>query len=257
MNKINKGLRTVSLKGLLFVVLSFEFFGCSTTKINPDAFGSSKTYALVSVIYNPDINYFGGGKGFTMGGGTTASGLIKAAGKNNGYSRDAQEIFKTTFPKVLKAFQSTKSFKLLPERTVLKSEAYKRAVGSKPKILWSSFNLPPGYKYFDGENTITKLARDLHVDGVIIMHIAYGYTFKGVGFFGLVSAGTERGAVRINLFAINREGKTVWQDFYIEESTESIGAVGESADFEKIHPLIIDAAIKSATGILDNLEKNL
>lgn len=244
-----------AVNSLILIFLISGMFGCSNTMIKQDAFGKSKTYALVTVIYNPDINYFGSGKGFSMGGQTTVSGLIKSAGKNNGYSKDATEIFTQTFPKIIKAFHSTKSFRLMAESKVLQNPAYKKAQGSEPTVLWTHFGFPAGYKYFDNEDVLKKLANDLHVDGVITMFISYGYTFNGVSAFGLVSAGTEHGAVRISLAAINKDGEKVWQDLFLEESTESVGAVGESADFDKIYPLIKDAANRSIGGILETLDK--
>lgn len=243
------------VKNLILIFLISAVAGCSNTMIKPDAFGKSKTYALVTVIYNPDINYFGSGKGFSMGGQTTVSGLIKSAGKNNGYSKDATEIFTQTYPKIVKSFQATKSFRLMAENKVLQNPAYKKAKGSEPTVLWTHFGMPTGYKYFDDEEVLKKLANDLHVDGVITMYVSYGYTFNGVSAFGLVSAGTEHGAVMISLAAINKEGEKVWKDLFLEESAESVGAVGESADFDKIYPLIKDAANRSIGGILETLDK--
>lgn len=248
MDKFKNAFTKKAVKSLILVLLISAVAGCNNTMIKTDAFGKSKTYALVTVIYNPDISYLNSN-------GRTISGLLKSAGSNNGYSKDATEIFNHTFPKVLKAFHATKSFRLMAETKVLQNASYKKTQGSEPTVLWTHFGMPSGYKYFDDEAILKKLANDLHVDGVITMHISYGYTFSGVNMMGLLAAGTQHGAVRITLAAINKEGETVWKDSYEEHSTDSIGAVGESADFDKIYPLIKEAADKSAAGILETLDK--
>lgn len=228
--------------------------GCAQLNVKPEAFGKTKTYAIISIMTTPKVTSNvgnGGNAGFTL------TGLLKSAAKDTGYSADSGRIFKETVPLIVKAFQENKNFKLMPESKVLKSKAYAKAEGSDPKKLLQTFVLPPGYKYFEDKEEIKTLARDLHVDGVVMIHIQYGYKFSGANLMGLVSAGVQHASVFMVVTASDPEGNMVWKDVIQKESKESLGAVGESVDFVKLHPLLVDAAKESVVALMDNLESKL
>lgn len=222
--------------------------GCSMLRVQPEAFGPSKTYAIVSISAAPKA-YSGSPTGHTV------SGLIKSASSESGYSSDASRLLKDSVPKVQKALQKNTHMRLLPPEKVLQNPAYAKAKGSEPTILWTRLLLADGYKYFPDETELGALAKALRVDGVIIVNLAYEVANSGLNLFGLINLGTQRGITTLTVTAVDREGAVVWRDSVRAKSDDSIGAIGESANFSKLNPLFLNATDNAITSLVQRFEQ--
>lgn len=242
-------MRWIGFSGLGALLLAGSV-GCAMTRVTPDAFGPAKTYAVVSIVTLPDM-----GHGASQG--STLSGMVKAASKESGYTNTSGKIFKETVPLILKELQRSKHFRLMPEDKVLRSAAYAKRAGSPTKIFWTTMVPAAGYKYFATEEDLSGLARDLKVDGVITVMVTYNYRMKGVGLFGLLALGKQYGTTRITVSAMDRQGRVVWKDNVEKESDEGIGALGESANFTKLHPLLIQSSKNAVTHLVARFENKL
>ena len=232
------------LSGCLIAMSSYE----------PEAFGRGKTFAVVSIAAAPEINVQGAGAG---GGGWTLSGLVKSASSDSGYSNNADKILTDTAPLIVKELEKSRHFRLAQSSWVLQHKAYRSAKGDDPEKFMVTYILPKGYKYFDSEEKLTRLAKDMNVDAVIILHVSYSAGFTGVGAAGLIAAGTHSGKVTITLSAFGRHGKAVWSDAVESSSDGSIGTFGESANFTKLHPLLIDATRGASRKLLEKLNTKI
>lgn len=235
-----------SFTGLLFLG------GCliAMSSYEPEAFGRAKTFAVVSIAAAPEINVQGAGAG---GGGWTLSGLFKSASSDSGYSNSADKILADTAPVIVKELERSRHFRLAQSGWVLQHKAYRSVEGDDPKKFMVTNILPRGYKYFDSEDKLARLARDMNVDAVVIVHVTYSAAFTGVGAAGLVAAGKHSGKVTMSLSAVDRRGKIVWRDVVETSSDDSIGTLGESANFVKLHPLLVDATRAASRKLLDKL----
>lgn len=226
--------------------------GClvAMSSYQPEAFGRGKTFAVVSIAAAPEIGMQGAGAG---SGGWTLSGLFKASSSDSGYSHNADRILAETVPVIIKEMEKSRHFRLAQGSWVLQHKAYRAAEGDDPKKFMVTSILPKGYKYFDTEQKLAGLAKGMNVDAVIIVHVSYSAAFSGVGAAGLVAAGTHSGKVTMSLSAIDRHGKVVWKDAVESTSDESIGSFGESANFAKLHPLLVDATRAASRKLLEKL----
>lgn len=222
--------------------------GCSMIRVQPEAFGPSKTYAIVSISAAPKA-YAGSPTGQTV------SGLVKSASSESGYSNDATKLLTDSVPKVQKALQKNAHMRLLPPEKVLRSPAYAKAKGGEPTILWTRLLLADGYKYFPDETELGALAKALHVDGVIVVNLAYEVANSGLNLFGLLSLGTQRGVTTLTVTAVDREGAVVWRDSVRGRSDDSIGAIGESANFTKLNPLFLNATDNAVKSLIERFDQ--
>ena len=244
-----RGSPATRLQALLLCGLA----GCSYHVVRRDAFGPKKTYAVVSIHAYPEIHPIGQSQG-------SLSGLVKMAGKDSGLSRDSSGILEDSVPIVMKILKGSGSFKLASEESVLGSKAYAAAAPDDPKIIFSSkFRAAKGYKFLsmkDGQN-LAQLAQKLKVDGVILLSLDYGYTFSGVNAAGLIAAGTQHGGVRAVVSTYDRSGQLVWRDIIYKKSDASIGAFGETGNFRKLHPLLLEAVSGCAKELVAALSRDV
>ena len=248
-------IRTEKLLGrfVCMVLISLLWLtGCATARYKPESFGPSKKYAIVSIVTLPETIDLGGGS--VRGQDRSASGLIKAISKDSGYSNNSDIIFKDTLPLILKEFHTSKNFTLLPEENILKSKTYADISGDEPKVLWQEYVTAEKYKYLSDKEKLSKLARHLKVEGVVTINLTYGFAFRGVGLFGLVAAGYHHGVAIITVSATDKTGDIIWRDMVRAESDDSIGAVGESVNFKKLHPLLKDVTVKATKQLLERLK---
>ncbi len=237
---------TLSLASIL--VLSSCLIAMSSYE--PEAFGRGKTFAVVSIAAAPEINVSGAGAG---GGGWTLSGLFKSASSDSGYSHNSDKILSDTAPLIIKELAQTRHFRLAQNGWVQQHKAYRATASDDPKKFMITYIVPKGYKYFDSEEKLSRLAKDMNVDAVIVIHVTYSAAFSGVGAAGLVAAGTHSGKVTMTLSAFGRNGKAVWSDAVESTSDDSIGTLGESANFVKLHPLMRDATRAATRKLLEKL----
>ncbi len=243
-------IRRVPRYAILMLALGFLIGGCAMTRVKPEAFGHTKTYAIVSISGAPEAY-----ASTPMGG--TVSGLVKAASSDSGYSSAADRLIKESVPILYRELKKTKTLRLAAEEKIIRSPAYASAKGSEPKVLWQRFLLADGYKYFPEQDDLAALAKTLRVDGVIVVNLTYTVGSSGVNLFGLLHLGTQRGVTRLDVTAIDRHGETVWRDSVSGKSDDSIGAIGESANFVKLHPLFLNATEHAAQDLVARLEQRI
>lgn len=242
-----------TLRASVPVLLLFSFLAaCSYHMVKSEAFGAKKTYAVVSIQAFPKIQPQGQQQG-------SLTGLAKRAGKDSGLNTDSAEVLEQSVPLFIKALKSSGSFTLMPEETVLASKAYAGAQADDPKVAFTTYKTPKGYKFLSMKDSakLGLLAKKLKVDGVIVLNVQYGYVFSGVNVAGLVSAGKQRGFVRLFVLTYDRSGALVWKDMVAKTSEASIGAIGETGNFKKLHPLILEAAASSAKELSDSLRNSI
>ncbi len=221
------------------------------------AFGKAKKFAVVSIAASPEIS---SGSGTGSGIGFTVSGLIKAASDESGYSNDADKILADTAPLILKDLGNNRHYTLVPVKTVLGHKAYRAAEAEDPSIplgfgkKWLS---APGYKYLKSEDKLGKLARELNVDAVVAVTVHYSAGFTGAQVAGLVAGGTHSGKVMLTVYAVDRNGKVVWKDGADASSDNSIGGIGESVNYTRLHPLLIEATRGATKKLMENVNSKV
>ncbi|TAM44187.1 MAG: hypothetical protein EPN55_11450 [Gammaproteobacteria bacterium] len=221
------------------------------------AFGKSKKFAVVSVFASPEIS---SGSGTGSGIGFTVSGLIKAVSDESGYHNDADKILADTSPQILKDIGSSRHYTLVPARTVLDHKAYRAAEAEDTGIplgFGKKWLVAPGYKFIKSEDKLGKLARELNVDAVMVVTLHYSAGFTGAQVGGLVAGGTHSGKVMLTVYAVDRNGKVVWKDGADASSDNSIGGIGESVNFTRLHPLLIEATRNATKKLMENVNSKV
>lgn len=240
-------LNRVRVPLLATALLAVLLTGCTGT-LKKEAFNGTKTYAIVTIATNEDIQVNHGQAGSLLG-------LVQAADKDVGYSEDSIDLFKKVKPKLIKAFSSNSHFKLMPERSVLRSKAYRNIKGEKAGFLWTDYHLAKDYKFFSEKETFAKLASDLHVDGVIFIKVDFVVGFSGVNIAGLVSGGKHYAHTYLTIGVVDRNGETLWQDYVDGESEEGVATIGESANFKKLRPYFEESAGNAIKDLLAKLDE--
>lgn len=225
--------------------------GClvAMSSYQPEAFSKNKTFALVTVATTPEIGVSGACHG---GGGFTLSGMFKAASSDSGYSHSSDKVFAESVPVLIQEPGKSRNFRLAPTRWVTQHKAYRAMEEDSPKKFMVTYRVPKGYKYFDSESKLASLAKELNVDAVVILHVSYNAAFSGVG-----AAGTHKGTVLLAVAAIDRQAKVVWKDAVQTSSDDSVGSLGESANFVKLQPLFQDATRAASRKLLENLNQKV
>lgn len=221
------------------------------------AFGKTKKFAVVSVSATPEIN---SGSGTGSGIGFTLSGLVKAASDESGYNSDANKILADTAPLILKDLGNNRHYTLVPAKTVLNHKAYRAAEGEDTSMtlgFGKKWLVAPGYKYIKSEDKLAKLARDLNVDAVVVVTVSYSAGFTGAQAMGVIAGGVHHGKAMVNVYAVNRDGKIIWKDGGDASSDNSIGGVGESVNFTRLHPLLIEATRSATKKLMEKTDSKL
>ena len=81
--------------------------------------------------------------------------------------------------------------------------------------------------------------------------------FNGVNALGLVSAGAVRGKVLLTVAAIDRNGRTIWQDVVGATSDRSKPKVGETIAWSDLQPMLVEATDKAMKALVQRLHENL
>ncbi len=247
--KTSRHLRRWAVLGLALVVM-VALTGCviSPKSFKADAFGKKKRFAVVTIVSSPKISGNSGNSSIT--------GMVKAVGKKSGYSADANKIFKASVPIVMRELKKSRHFTLVPESKIIRSKRYKALEGDPPKILWAKMLVAKGYKYF-GKAKFKNMAKELRVDGAINVSLNYGYGFSGVNIAGAVSAGYHKAQVLLTINAVDRDGNIVWRETVNITSDKKLPAIGESVNFTKLRPLLMQATRKAAKELVKRLDKNM
>ncbi|MEN8802873.1 MAG: hypothetical protein ABF297_12950 [Thiogranum sp.] len=216
-----------------------------------EAFGSGKTYAIVSIIADPTIR--------KTQGDSSLSGVIKAASKKSGYWQDSDRIFKETTPLILQEFQRASSFDLMPSQAIVQDPLYQSFPEDTAKIHFITALVAENYKYFDGEQKLADLANMLGVDGVIVVTVRYGFAPTGANYNGLLSVGSQLAVTNIAAHAVDLNGKTVWKASAnaVSDKLPDQSSVGESVNFEKLHPYLVRTTQDATKKLLTELQQKV
>ena len=237
-----------NVRVVLILVGVLLLSGCGT--MNKAAFDGTKRFALVSIACNDTIGVNGGNP--NGAGATSVLGMVQSIGSDVGFSEEAAPVFKEILPDIKRAFRKNGHYKLLSERKVLRSRAYKNMKGADPDGIFVDMILANGYKLFEDKDQLAQLAKELKVDGVIAVRVGLGYAFSGLNLAGLVSAGAHNAKVMYSVVVVDPDGNTLWADNYEIESDESVAALGEAVNFPKLRPYLVATAKK---GIKETLAK--
>jgi hypothetical protein len=211
-----------------------------------DAFGKNKTYAVVTVMANEKVGCTDLG-GNPCGGGVF--GLASAASKSNAYSEGAADVLERTYPTALKVLRTSPNLKIAPD---VKGQRTYRATKEDEQpsgMMRQHHTVAKGYKYFSDEK-LGKMARDLKVDGVITVTLSYSAARSGVQVAG--AGGGHKAQTTVMVSAVDKDGKTVWVDYAMGQSDNSVSTGIGAVDFPKLRPLFVDATDKAVKKLMEN-----
>lgn len=227
--------------------------------VDNNAFGPKKKFAVVSIS---SVKTFHGEKGFTQ--------LFKDTDEIPG--ADSQPLINAVKPKIVRSLKSNRNLVLVPERRVLSSRAYKSMQEDERKMSMLFFsdeiNVAPGYKYFSDPKKYAQLAKELNVDGVIGIHMAFSImTSKGGVNINGLSFGRKSYSptATISAMAYDREGRQIWEDSTVKQAEpgdkKAIFLIDvsdvTSTDFRKMHPKAIEIGGKAVDVLLTRLDDSL
>jgi hypothetical protein len=236
--------------GLTLIGVFFLVFvaGCGSVGgiHQADAFGTNKTYAVVTVMANEKVGCSDLG-GNPCGGGVF--GLVSVATKTNAYSEPATDVLESTYPTALKALRTSPNLKIVPD---VKGQRVYRAAAEDAQptgMMRLHHTVAKGYKYFSEEN-LAKMARDLKVDGVITVTLSYSAARSGVQVAGV--GGGHKAQTTVMVAAVDKDGKRVWFDYAMGQSNDSVSTGIGAVDFPKLRPLFVEATDKAVKKLMDN-----
>lgn len=232
-----------------FVVIALTLAGCagSSGPFEPTAFGPDRTYAIVSVHAHRQI----------LGDSPeTLTGMFGAlASDDAGYLAESNPVLQESAPKIVDEFGRADSYHLMPARQVLSHPAY-NAMRSDTQP--DRRVVADGYKYFENQARLGQLATDMGVDGVAVVGIRYGFKFDGMNFAGLVASGNTVPEITMDVTFYDRAGRVVWQDdIYFVASDGPPAAHGDSADFDLLHPYLVEAGKRTAESLSVALDRRV
>lgn len=249
----------------LTIIVGLMISGCAPMTITgaPDvdkkAFGAKKRFAVVSIA---SLKTFQGEKGMMQ--------MFKSTDEIPG--ADTQPIINKLKPKIIGTLGSSRYFTLLPEHTVLSSNAYKHLTEDERVISMLFMSEPideaANYKYVSDEKKYAKLASELGVDGVIgiTMNFAIGADKNSVSLMGLSLGKKSYSAMAtITAVAYNRGGEVIWKDSTVKEAEPGdskaiilLDTSGiTSTNFEKFHPSAVEIGGKAIDVLLARFDDTM
>ena len=208
----------------------------------PEAFGKKKRFAVVTIVSSPKISGNSGNGSIT--------GMVKAVGKEfRGYTGDAEKVFKASIPIVMSELKKSRHFTLVPENKVIRSKRYRALEGDPPKIMWAKMLVAKGYKYFGKSKFQLYGQGDAGGRRDKREPTTTATASTGVNAAGIVSAGYHKAQVLLTIYAVDRDGSIVWRETVNITSDKKLPAVGESVNFAKLRPLLMQATKKAAREI--------
>lgn len=245
--------RTVKFSTLFFASVAFLFstgFMISPFKVKSNAFGANKTYAVVSIMATSKITTDSQTGGI--------AGLIKGASKKHSFSKDSSKVFAESVPILMEQFESSKSFQLLGKKSVLQNPSYQAMEPDKPKK-WFGVKMVPaeGYKYFKDKKKIKQLAKEMGVDGIMIIAVSYNVAFTGANISGLAGVGKEKGMATVSVYAVDKTGQVVWKHAAQGKGKKGNLSSGGAANFDKLHSGLLEASRRAAEKLIKKLDKKV
>ncbi len=247
--------RNTIVSAAILAALVFIVSGCMTVispgiKIDPQSFGKKKKYAVVTIVGTKKL--------------AAQKGLLQMF-KGDIPEQDTQSILNKLRPEVIKSFTRSKHLKIKPEKQVLGSNAYQKLKGEEPvqKVMFmkTELNTAKGYKFITDTETLTRLAVDLKVDGVIIVSMNFSVSS---GVAGGAGVGVKRFKVLAGVSAVayDREGKVVWKDAVhqssgLADSQLAVVADVRNVDFKKLKPHAVKAAKEGLKVLIQRFDDSM
>lgn len=222
--------------------------GCGSTGsiYQPDAFGTGKTYAVVTVMATEKVGCSDLGGNPCNGG---VFGVVNMAARKDAYSTASDEILESTYPSALRALRSPK---LKIAAGDIKANKVYRAAAEDPQpngTFSQRHTIARGYKYFSDESLV-KLAKELKVDGVITVTLSYNAARGGVTVGG--AGGGHKAQTTVFARAIDKDGKNVWWDYAMGQSDQSVSTGIGAVDFPKLRPHFAESTDKAVRKLMEN-----
>jgi len=232
----------------LVVAAAAALTGCGSVGsiYQPDAFGSDKTYAVVTVMASDQVGCSQAGGNMCNGG---LFGLANMAARKDAYSTAADEILETTYPAALKALRAPN---LKIASGDIKAHKVYRATAEDPQpkgTFRQQHVVAKGYKHFSDES-LAKLARDLKVHGVITLTLSYNATRTGITVAGV--GGSHKAQTTVMARAVDRDGKNVWFDYAMGQSDDGVSTGIGAVDFPKLRPYFVQSTDKAVRKLMEN-----
>ncbi|MBE9531226.1 MAG: hypothetical protein IME98_00295 [Proteobacteria bacterium] len=217
------------------------------TKTDKKAFGAEKRYAVVTIA---SAKKFYGEKGMSQ----TFKKMEDIPGA------DTQPLIDELSADIIKTFEESEHFTLVPESEVLGSEAYKKATEDEreQKVVFfkAQINTANKYKYFSDPKKLAQLAKDLKVDGVITVTMSFSInTGKSFLSIGGLSVGKKEYSVMstVATLAYDQDGKRVLRDTTVRQAEpgdkKAIILLDltdiTKTDFTKFHPSALTIGTKA------------
>lgn len=235
----------------LLLVVAVFLSGCSMAmtgraEVEQQAFTKEKKYALVTISA---VKEFSGEKGLFQ--------MFKDDENIRGIN--TQPVVDDLVPVIRKKLAQTGYFTSVPMKTIVNSPSYKLVAEDervrRAGIFNTELNVGNGYKYLADEQKLSQLARDLDVDGVICVNMAFSVvalksslSLAASNLLGglPLSVGEKEYAssVAMSLTAYDAAGKLIWEDSTVKQAEpgdEKAIVLLDLSDltatnFEKMHP---------------------
>lgn len=235
----------VVLSGLMIIG------GCAglTPPFEKQAFGSEKIYAVVSIYADKDIEKEGDSE--------TLVGTYKALSDKAAYYHSAEEALNASAPRIRRELASSNHYRLVPERRVLTDAAYRRVEPDVQAKLAEERHLASGYKYLWDPQKLGGLARDLKADGVVTVHVQYGYKFWGTNYAKITAKGKTSPVIRMTARFYDQNGQPVWNYSTKKYLVEGVPSMGDAADLDRLQPLMVKASGLTAQAIVAGLDRRM
>ncbi len=242
------------MKGISYAILLScvaTIGGCAglTPPFEKQAFGSEKVYAVVSIYADKDIEKEGDSE--------TLVGTVKALSGKAAYYHSAEDALNASAPLIRRELASSAHYRLLPRRKVLQSAAYQRLEPDVQGKLAEKQHLATGYKYLWDPQKLGVLAKELDVDGVITVHVQYGYKFWGTNFAKVTAKGKTSPVINMTARFYDQNGRPVWKYATKKYLVEGVPATGDAADMDRLKPLMVKASGLTAQAIVASLDRRM
>ena len=237
-----KTLRVFSFVGIIVIV--GMLVGCAMiispgAKVDANSFGKTKRCAIVTIMGTKKLQ---AQKGFLQM-------FYKVPEQNT------QPVLDKLRPEVIKAFQKSKHLTVKSEKRVLYEPV------QKVLFINIELNTAKGYKFITDPQKLSNLAKDLNVDGVIVVSMNFSVSSGIAAAFGL---GVKRFKVvtGVSAMAYDRNGNLVWKDAVhksseLADSQLAVIADVRSVDFKKLKPYAFKAAKEGLHDLVARLDDGL
>lgn len=77
-----------------------------------------------------------------------------------------------------------------------------------------------------------------HLDGAIVLNANFNYGTGGVNVAGIVSVGSTKGIVTMNVSAFDKDMNEVWRQLIERKSEDGVANIGGAPNFKKLYPVL-------------------